>query len=88
MKSDPSARPSGIDTNAAVTITSSMIAGMIVYGGLGWLVGRWLGHEALFIAGGALVGITLALYLVNARLRHELPEPGRRDGTDAARGGR
>ena len=77
----------GVEGNMAVTISSSMIAGMLVYGLLGWLLSRWFGHQPLFIAGGVLVGLGLSLYLVNARLR-QMPEPGRRDGDPAARGGR
>jgi F0F1-type ATP synthase assembly protein I len=55
-------------------ITGRLVAGMIVYGGLGWLLGLWLGHQALFIAGGVLFGIAASLYLVLARLNHETRE--------------
>ncbi len=52
-------------------ITGRLVAGMVLYGGIGWLLGRWLGHEPLFIAGGLLIGMAASLYLVYARLRHE-----------------
>lgn len=54
--------------DAAWSAMSSLIAGMLIYGGLGWLVGHWLGNEAPFIAGGLLIGMALALYSVFTRL--------------------
>lgn len=68
----------------AITISSHLVAGILLYGGLGWLLSRWLGHEALFIAGGTLLGLALSLYLVHIRLR-QMPEP---DTRDSATGGR
>jgi ATP synthase protein I len=47
---------------------STLMAGMLLYGGLGWLVGRWLGHRDAFMAVGLLIGIGLALYLTNIRV--------------------
>lgn len=61
-------------TDTAWTITGSLIAGMIVYGGLGWLLSLWLGHQPLFIAGGILFGLAASLYLVLSRLNHETAE--------------
>jgi ATP synthase protein I len=90
MDSGRSARSggyTGVEGNMAITISSSLMAGVLVYGGLGWLLSRWLGHESLFIAGGVLLGVGLSLYLVNARLR-QLPEPGTRADDDPAHGGR
>jgi len=55
-------------------ITGRLIAGMILYGAVGWLLSLWLGHQALFIAGGVLFGIAASLYLVLARLNHETDE--------------
>lgn len=49
--------------NAAWSIPSYILSGMAVYGGLGWLLDRWLGTSALFPIG-ILVGLALALYLV------------------------
>lgn len=61
--------------DAAWSAMSSLIAGMLIYGGLGWLVGHWLGNEAPFVAGGILIGIALALYSVFARLGALSSEP-------------
>jgi ATP synthase protein I len=48
-------------------IMSYMIAGMILYGGIGWLVGRWTGISVLFPVGmilGLALGIALIIYRV------------------------
>ncbi|MCW2621601.1 MAG: hypothetical protein JWL64_1203 [Frankiales bacterium] len=47
----------------AWSATSLMLAGLIVWGGAGWLVGRWLG-ATWPIPVGILVGMAGALYLV------------------------
>lgn len=52
--------------NAAWSIPSYILSGMAIYGGLGWLLDRWLGLSALFPIG-ILVGLGLALYLVYHR---------------------
>ena len=52
-------------------ITGRLLSGMILYGGIGWLLSLWLGHRSLFIAGGILFGMAASLYLVFARLKHE-----------------
>ena len=53
--------------DVAWSMTSYLITGMALYGGLGWLLDRWLGHDALFLPIGVLVGIALAITLVFAR---------------------
>ncbi|MEI2728441.1 MAG: AtpZ/AtpI family protein [Candidatus Nanopelagicales bacterium] len=62
-------------------ITGRLLAGMLLYGAVGWLLGRWLGHEALFIAGGILFGMAASLYLVLARLNQETHELKRSNQT-------
>ena len=62
-------------------ITGRLLAGMLLYGAAGWLLGRWLGHEALFIAGGILFGMAASLYLVLARLNQETHELKRSNQT-------
>ncbi len=62
-------------------ITGRLLAGMLLYGAVGWLLGQWLGHEALFIAGGILFGMAASLYLVLARLNQETVELKRRSQT-------
>lgn len=74
------------DGNMAITVSSHMISGILVYGGLGWLLSRWFGNESLFIAGGVLLGAAFSTYLVIIRLR-QMPAPDQRVLTDT-RGGR
>ncbi len=40
-----------------------LVGGAVVYGGLGWLLDRWLGTSFLLPAG-LFFGIGLALYLI------------------------
>lgn len=44
-------------------IVSYLIGGMVLYGGIGWLVGRWTHIEAL-TGVGIVVGIGLSLALI------------------------
>lgn len=53
--------------DAAWSITSYLLSGMLVWGGVGWLVDKWTGHETLFFPIGVVVGIVAALYLVYVR---------------------
>jgi F0F1-type ATP synthase assembly protein I len=48
------------DENAGWTLFSYLIAGMIIYGGLGWLVARWTGHPMIFPVG-MLIGLALGV---------------------------
>lgn len=57
--------------NAAWTISSRLIAGLVLYTGLGWLLSLWLGHRALLMAIGALVGLGLSYYLIFTSLARE-----------------
>ncbi len=44
-------------------VVSYLIGGMALYGGAGWLIGRWT-HIAAFFPIGLLLGMGLALALV------------------------
>jgi F0F1-type ATP synthase assembly protein I len=54
--------------DAAWAIVSYLLAGMLVWGGVGWLLDRWLHKDALFLPIGLLFGISAAMYLVVARI--------------------
>ena len=72
----PDALPEGRESDdLAWTAVSHIAAGILLYGGLGWLLGRWLGNEAAFVAGGVLVGVALALFMLFRRLGATAPEP-------------
>jgi F0F1-type ATP synthase assembly protein I len=48
-------------------IMSYMIAGMILYGGVGWLVGHWTGIPVLFPVG-MILGIACSIVLIIYRV--------------------
>jgi F0F1-type ATP synthase assembly protein I len=50
--------------NPGWTIFAYLLSGMAVYGGIGWLIGRWAGHSSLFLALGMVVGLALAITLI------------------------
>lgn len=49
-------------------IVSHLLAGIVLYGGIGWLLSLWLGHRAVFVAAGVILGSALSLYLVHVRV--------------------
>jgi F0F1-type ATP synthase assembly protein I len=62
---DDAHRPAGpIGEAVAFTVLAYLISGPLLYGGLGWLVDRWLGTEPAFVLVGILGGMSLSLYLV------------------------
>jgi ATP synthase protein I len=48
-------------------ILSYLLGGMILYGGIGWLVGRWTGISILFPLG-MILGIGLSIALIIFRV--------------------
>lgn len=54
--------------DSAWMIVSHLLAGILLYGGIGWLLGLWLGHQAAFVAAGVILGSALSLYLVHIRV--------------------
>jgi ATP synthase protein I len=56
---------SGFGTGWAATGT--LLAGILVWGGIGWLVDRLAGTDPLFLAIGMLVGAAGGIYLVYIR---------------------
>ena len=62
-RNSPGQSPGAGEENAGWSIFSYLIAGMAVYGGIGWLVGRWL-HAAIAFPAGMLTGLVLAIVLI------------------------
>jgi ATP synthase protein I len=52
--------PSAVEENQGWSIFSYLIAGMVTYGLVGWLV-AWLTHVAVLLPVGALVGLVFAI---------------------------
>jgi ATP synthase protein I len=46
---------------------SYLLSGMIFYGGVGWAIGHWAIHSALFFPLGMVVGLGLGVTLVILR---------------------
>lgn len=69
-------------SDSAWVNSSRLIAGLIFYTGLGWLVSRWVGHQALLMAVGALVGLALSYYLMFVSLAKEAREDEERHARD------
>jgi ATP synthase protein I len=68
-RQEPSSSPrqgqGGGGENEGWAVFSYLIAGMIFYGGLGWLIGHWAHLSFLFPTGmltGLVLGIVLILY--------------------------
>lgn len=57
----------GSTPDLGTSILSYLIGGLVLYGGLGWLLDHWTGHEALFLPIGLVVGIAASLYLIYIR---------------------
>ena len=49
--------------NVSLTILSYLFSGMLVYGGLGWLIAHWTGVSLIFPLG-MLFGLGLSIWLV------------------------
>jgi F0F1-type ATP synthase assembly protein I len=67
-------------------ITGTMLSGIIVWGGVGWLLDRWL-ETRFFILVGTLLGLTVAIYLVVVKYGAVEPPPAGRRPTGTTRGG-
>ncbi|TXH44685.1 MAG: hypothetical protein E6Q90_03095 [Actinobacteria bacterium] len=65
--------------NEAWMSMSRIIAGILLYGGIGWLLSLWLGHRSALVAMGVVIGAALSLYLVHVRVSRSDAGP---DGTD------
>lgn len=55
--------------NEAMRVLSYLIAGVVCYGGIGWLLDRWLDTKFLMPIG-LVLGAGLGIYIVIRRLAH------------------
>ena len=70
--SSDESRPSGADIGWG--ITGTLLSGLIVWGGAGWLLDRWL-DTRLFVVLGMLLGLGCAIYLVVVKYGGAVDEP-------------
>ena len=67
---------------AGYTVLAYLISGPLLYGGLGWLLDRWLGTQ-VFVAIGLVAGMALSLYMIVLRYVRPRPSDPRTDpGSD------
>lgn len=57
-------------SSVAWTVMNNLIAGILVYGGLGYLIGMFLGNAPVGLAIGTIFGLAASTVLVMYRLRH------------------
>ena len=62
----PPREPSGRGAEAVWSIIGTLVAGVLAWGGIGWLLDRWLGTSYL-VAVGIIVGMAGAFYLIIKR---------------------
>ena len=62
----PNGSPPGRGAEMVWSIIGTLIAGVLAWGGIGWLLDRWLGTRYL-VAVGVVVGMAGAFYLIIKR---------------------
>ncbi len=66
----PSPTPVDRDApNVAWTVLNNLIAGVLIYGGLGFLIGMYFDNQSVGLAIGAVFGLVASTYLIFYRLR-------------------
>lgn len=51
----------------AWAVIGTLLGGIVVWGGVGYLVDTWIGFHWLFLPIGMLIGVSAAIYLVYVR---------------------
>ena len=64
-----------VSDDAAWAAVSHLAAGILLYGGIGWLLGLWLGNQSYFVAAGVIFGVVLAFFMLFRRLEPSRPGP-------------
>jgi F0F1-type ATP synthase assembly protein I len=62
----PPREPSGRGADVVWSIIGTLVAGVLAWGGIGWLLDRWLGTRFL-VAVGIIIGMAGAFYLIIKR---------------------
>ena len=79
MGEQPEPKPVAPDANAAWSVVSILVSGMLFWGGIGWLFDNWL-ETTLFLPIFLILGAAGGLYLVVRRYGASDPLPTRPDG--------
>ncbi|WP_409331657.1 hypothetical protein [Trujillonella humicola] len=68
-------------------VTGTLISGMAVWGGVGWLLDRWW-DTRVFFAAGVILGVAVAIYVVVVKYGAVDPATGRQSSGDDTGGRR
>jgi len=64
------------DANSGWIIAAELLTGTLLWGGIGWLLDRWLQTAPWLMASGFLLGWGAALYLTYLRSTGQVAAPG------------
>jgi hypothetical protein len=56
----PQVREHGGGLSTGYTVVSYLLGGLIAYGGIGWLIGRWTGLTHILLPAGMLFGLAVS----------------------------
>lgn len=56
----------------AWALMGTLASGILVWGGIGFLVDRWIGLRWVFLPAGMLIGVGASIYLVYVRYGRDL----------------
>lgn len=65
-RTSSAARTENSGSEDGMGVLSYVLAGLILYGGIGWLMSRWL-HQTWIIPVGMVVGLAASVYLIVKR---------------------
>ncbi|WP_347057707.1 hypothetical protein ABC795_13500 [Blastococcus sp. HT6-30] len=67
-------------------VTGTILSGMAVWGGVGWLLDQWA-DTRLFFPVGVILGVAVAIYVVVVKYGTVTPPPGERQTSRTSGGG-
>jgi ATP synthase protein I len=57
-----------LNSGSGIAVISYLITGIVVWGGVGWLIDSWLGTKGIAASIGAILGAAAGVYLIVRRL--------------------
>jgi F0F1-type ATP synthase assembly protein I len=67
MAGEPDRGDAWSGVGVAWAIVGTLLAGILAWGGIGYLLDRWMGFHYLFLPIGMVVGVGIAMYVVIIR---------------------
>ena len=62
-------------SNQAWDVIGILLSGIIVVGGIGWLLDAWLGFHHLFLPIGMVLGVGIAIWMTYRKQTQDPPNP-------------